>query len=509
MNEINHAQAAPSHAFDTKDRIFLFIALALGFLLFELILFEGFGIAVPVYMALLYAAVFWYFSGRPGGIEKKGLWLFAPIALLSACFALYDNILLSALDFMLLYALVTLQLTQMTGNRLYKTSLPGLALDIFHAGAALPVLNAPAPFLAMKRRQSPGGKLGRAAGIIIGLAISIPVLCIVLALLSSADPVFQKGLRAFFSYLNEHVAEYILKVVFGAIAAIPLFGFLYALRVKKPIRTLKVRINTDRVRIVDGTVAGTVAALLCAVYLVFVLVQFGYLFNAFQSVLPSDFTYAEYARRGFFELMGVSVVNFCVLGLSMLFSRREGAGLRALETALVALTLLLLASAFAKMAMYMDAYGLTPARVYASWFMLLLAVFFIAMLVKLHVRKFALVRFCGAAFLALFLALNFAGVDARVAQYNIDNYESGKFKTVDVNMFYGLSDSMVPYAAKLLDDGDKGVAARARELLADRARILDYNDWQTFSAARQTAKSVIRTKGIAYQPWSGYGGPDD
>lgn len=501
----------PPKTFDFKDRLFLLLALALGFMFFELIFFEGFGIAVPIYMAIFYAVVFWYFSGKPGGIDKKGLWLLLPIALLSACFALYDNMLLSGLDFLLLYALVVLQLASMTGNRLYKASLPGLVADLFHSGVALPLVNIPAPFLAMKRKNEPGGKLGRTASIFIGLAISLPVLAIVLALLSSADPVFQKGLGDLFSYLNEHVAEYIMKIILGAMAAIPLFGLLWALRAGKTVKGLKVKINPERVKVVNSAVAGTVMALLGTVYLAFILIQFGYLYNAFQSVLPQAFTYAEYARRGFFELMGVSVINLGLLAASMLFSRREGKsmGLKALETALVTLTLLLLASAFAKMIMYMDAYGLTLLRVYVSWFMLLLAVFFIAMGVKLYVKEFALVRFCGAAFLSLFLALNFADVDARIAQYNIDGYRSGKFKTVDVDMFYDLSDSMVPYAAQLLNDPNKAVADNARELLSDRARILKFDDWQIVSAARENAKNILKSGGITYVPRPGYYDPDD
>lgn len=489
-----------------KDRVFVFGAFALGFLLFEFILFEGFGIGVTAFVAAFYGVVFWYLSGKPGGFERKGLWLLVPIGLLSACFALYDSMVLSALNFLLLYALVALQLTWMTGNRLYRTSLPGLAVDMVHAGVVLPFSDLPAPFRAL-RRDASGGKRGRLGSILIGLALSVPIVIIVLALLASADAVFERGLNGLFEFLGKNVAEYIWKVVLGAIAAIPLFGMVHALRENKAVRKMKLRILPEKARFLDEAVAGTVMALLSAVYLAFVGVQFGYLFNAFSSILPADFTYAEYARRGFFELMGVSVINMLVLASSMLFSKRAGdragALLKALETALVILTLLLLASAFAKMAMYMDAYGLTLLRVYVSWFMLLLAVFFVAILVKLHAPKFALTRFCGVAFLTLFLALSFADVDARIAQYNIEGYRSGKYKTVDVEMFYDLSDSMIPYAAQLLDDENAAVAGKAKELLESRARIVDDMRWQVFSLAHENARRTLIDHDIWYEPRTG------
>jgi hypothetical protein len=489
----------PPLAFNGKDKIFVLIAFVLGFLLFDFVLFEGFGIGVPAFTALFYTAAFWYLSGRPSGINKRSLWLLVPIVLLCACFALYDNPFLNGLDFLLLYALVTLQLATMTGNRLYGISLPGLIIDFFNAGVALPLANIPAPFQALRRKPSSGGRIGRAAAVCIGLAISLPVLAVVLALLAGADPVFESGLSDILSFISRHIADYVQKVILGAIAAMPIFGLLYALRVNKKIKSLKVRIDPDKVKLLNSGIAATVLIVLCAAYLAFVAVQFGYLFNAFTSILPAAFTYAGYARRGFFELMGVSVINMGVLAVSMLFSRRVGTGatlIKALETLLIALTLLMVASAFAKMAMYMDAYGLTLPRVYASWFLLLLTVFFIAMLVKQYVRKFALTRFCGAAFLVLFLALNFADADARIAQYDIDGYRAAKFRTVDVDMFYNLSDSMIPYASKLMDSPDQAVANKARKLFAARSRIVGDGRWQVFSRAWENARQTLIAEGF-------------
>lgn len=493
--------ALPADAMGRRDRIFVFIALVLGFLLFELILFEGFGISLPIYLVVFYASVFWYLKGKPGGIDKRGLPLLLPIGLLVTCFALYDNRLLAALNFLLLAVLVAFQLATMTGNRLYKTFSLGLLIDLFHTGVALPLINIPAPFLAMKRKH--GSARGKGMGqVLIGLAISVPVMAVVLALLSSADAVFERALNSAFNYFHVNVWEYIGKVVLGAFVAVPLFGLLYALRNNKRIGKMKWNINLSRLQAVDATILGTVLVMVCAAYVAFILIQFGYLLNAFSSILPAGFGYAEYARRGFLELMAVVCVNLFLLAASMLFGKHNGHNsvMKLMETVLVVLTLFLIASAFSKMVLYMDAYGLTLLRLYTSWFMLLCAVVFVAMLIKVHAPKFALTRFCAIAFVALFLALNYANVDALIPQYNIQRFESGKEKTVDVDTFYDLSDSMIPHAVTLLDAKDPKTARMARVLLEDRAAILEDNRWQVFSVARQNAINALRAKGITYHP---------
>ena len=483
---------------NAREKLFVLVAFVLGFLMFELVLFGGFGISMTVYVVLFYAAMFWYFSGKPGGINKEGLPLLIPIGLIAAYYTLFDNGPLEALNFLLLIVLIPLQLATMTGNRLYKTFSLGLLIDLFHVGVALPVVNIPAPFKALGRRQA-GGK-GRGLGqVAIGLGISVPVLAVVLVLLSNADVVFEKALSGIFSYLNDNVWEYVGKVILGAFAAVPLFGLMHALRHNKAIGAMRRPIHMGRVKVVNPTIVVTVLTTVCLSYLAFIGIQFGYLLNAFSSILPAGFGYADYARRGFFELMGVVCVNLFLLTLSMLFSRRSGV-VKAMESALVVLTLFLIASAFSKMVLYMDAYGLTLLRLYTSWFMLLCAVVFVAMLVKVHVPKFALTRFCFVAFLALFLALNYANVDAIIPQYNIHRYETGKSSYVDVESFYELSDSMIPEAVKLLDTGDPQTARFARVLLEDRAIILKDNRWHEFSVAREAAKNALRTRGIIYHP---------
>ena len=55
-------------------------------------------------------------------------------------------------------------------------------------------------------------------------------------------------------------------------------------------------------------IAITIAAMLTLLYLVFSVIQIVYLFMG-NMTLPSGYTYAKYAREGFFQLLAVSVLK--------------------------------------------------------------------------------------------------------------------------------------------------------------------------------------------------------
>ena len=138
--------------------------------------------------------------------------------------------------------------------------------------------------------------------------------------------------------------------------------------------------------------------------------QAKYLFGAFWGALPEGFSYSEYARQGFFELCRVAAINIVILLAANVMSRAQAAEnclLRVCNTALSALTLLLLATAAAKMALYIAAYGLTVKRVLASVFLVWMACVFVCVILR-QFRTVALVRvavFLGAVLFALLCVL--------------------------------------------------------------------------------------------------------
>ena len=136
----------------------------------------------------------------------------------------------------------------------------------------------------------------------------------------------------------------------------------------------------EGVRIVSDTAVNTALMTVSACYGLFMALQAQYLFSAFVGIRPETYTYAEYARKGFFELCLVAVVNLAVLLMANLFTktkREESRWLRCLNLLLSVLTLLLISTAMSKMILYISAYGLTEKRITTMVFMAWLAIVFV------------------------------------------------------------------------------------------------------------------------------------
>jgi hypothetical protein len=208
------------------------------------------------------------------------------------------------------------------------------------------------------------------------------------------------------------------------------------------------------------------------IYLVFFLVQAVYLFSAFNGNLPQAFTYAEYARRGFFELCAVAGINLAVLVVSHLIIKREaGEEPKALliGTLIISLfTILLITTALSKMIMYINTYGLTQLRVYTGWFMLLLLFIFTVVSIR-QFSKFNMAKTVIVGFVLMFMVLSYGNVDGLIAKYNISRYASGTLPTIDIDMIDNLSDAAVPYIYNLyLRTDEKDLEMRSA--LADTIR---------------------------------------
>ena len=200
---------------------------------------------------------------------------------------------------------------------------------------------------------------------------------------------------------------------------------------------------------------------ICVFYAMYIAVQFNYFTAAFGGTLPEEYSYAAYARKGFFELCTVAVINLCVIaGMNLFLKRKEdgtpSVAMKVYCTLLSGFTVLLIVSALSKMVLYIKEMGMTPLRIYTSWFMLVLGVVFIIELVREIKPSIPAVKLQIAGFSVMLALLCFCDPDARIAQNNVEGYLSGKYETVDIYSMYDLSESALPSIAKLPED-DKNV----------------------------------------------------
>ena len=308
-------------------------------------------------------------------------------------------------------------------------------------------------------RASSGGKtFGK---IMLGVCIAlIPTITVIVLL--SYDDGFTEILGNIFAFNFLDVLSHALSIGLGVPIGMYIFGlFLSSSDGDKAdyidAETMgKISLEMKRLPTVTG-VAASVPLLF--IYVVFFISQWRYYISGFTGVLPDDQSYANYAREGFFQLCAVSVINLLAIIVLSAFMRRNEDGsssvLKLLSVVFSVFTLILISTAIAKMVMYIDCYGLTPKRVYASWFMVLLALAFVIITVKQFVEKFKAIIACVGVSVVMLAVLSLSNVDGIIAKCNVDRYLDGSLKTVDVGALYDLGDSATPELVRLANELDE------------------------------------------------------
>ena len=235
-----------------------------------------------------------------------------------------------------------------------------------------------------------------------------------------------------------------------------------------------------------------VLAALDILYLLFLAVQSAGLFGGADYLSARGISYAEWARSGFFQMVGVTMVNLTVLLVSLSAARREGrlwTTLRLLAALLVAESLVLLGSAAWRMTLYVSAYGLSFKRCMTYWGMVMMALFLLAASWKIWKPETRSLRIAAPLALAGWLIINCIPVDYLVAKNQVDRYLSGESTTIDAEyLLYDLSYDTVSQLERLdgsliCHDWRSGGQRRLSALIADRRAeaASDCADWRSWS----------------------------
>ncbi|MBE6538237.1 MAG: DUF4173 domain-containing protein [Ruminococcaceae bacterium] len=284
--------------------------------------------------------------------------------------------------------------------------------------------------------------------IIAGLAIAFIPTVIVLALLSY-DESFRLLTNKIFDLGDFDVFRLIADLIFTLPLALYIFGALYSNQKKRfadILNSEKCRKVSEKVRFAPTVLVCSAATPFILIYSVFFISQLDYYLSAFSGVLPDGLSYANYAREGFFQLCAVSAINALIILCMTVFSKRLENGktpllLRIFNILMTVLTLVLIATAISKMALYIGTYGLTVKRVFSSAFMIFLAVVFIALLIKQFAKKTNVILTALVTAVLICGTLAFCDVNGCIATYNTEHYLSGDLENLDYPLLHELGDS--------------------------------------------------------------------
>jgi len=297
-----------------------------------------------------------------------------------------------------------------------------------------------------------------------GLLIAIPVLTIFGALLAAADPIFEKTINELIRLFKlENLPEYIFRCVYILILGYLLGGiYIHSYTNKKEDRLIgedkpwlpKFLGFTESVIVIGGV---------NILFSIFVIIQFTYFFGGNTNINVDGFTYAEYARRGFSELVIVAFFSLLLfLGLSSI-TRRETTLKRKIFSAtcigLVILVVIILISAYQRLSLYEQVYGFTRLRTYSHIFIIWIGIL-LALTIVLEFldrqRAFALAAlFTSFGFI---LSLNLINVDGFIVHQNVKRTVQGE--ELDAFYFNSLSSDAVPEIIQSLANKSLGETQR-------------------------------------------------
>ncbi|MDR1664327.1 MAG: DUF4173 domain-containing protein [Clostridiales bacterium] len=422
----------------TRDRARVVLPVGIIAALLYTVCFSGSRVFPQVSFTLFCAAAFLLLTGTLKALKlfkNKRAYLWAlPMALLAACNGIFDANFFTWVNALIMHGLFAAYTL---------TALSEGTVDLFNPGGFFYVIAVTwgnwTAFAGAIKALAPGkrsGASGNIPKIILGTVAATPVLFVVVALLSSADAVFNRYVGRVFSSLIDAERVNIPFIISLIISFVYLTGYVFA-----GIKNSRSISPADFPAIkTDTTACATFLILLNMVFALFTVVQCAFLFSGGFFELPGGMVYSRYAREGFFQLLFVTFINFAVI-IIFVTSLRDKAReplhrrpvIRALLFALCFFTGVLIVSSCYRMGMYTGAYGHTTLRLSVYTFLCMETVMLAATVWKLISGGLRYVRALVLIGLAFYIIVNFTGSDYFSTQLNKQLYLAGRLDYIDMN----------------------------------------------------------------------------
>ena len=288
--------------------------------------------------------------------------------------------------------------------------------------------------------------------ILRGALLAIPVLFVFGALFSSADLIFAKRLNDLLNNFNlQQLGEYIFRGSYILIIAYFLVG-IFSHAASQSQNKKMIGIDKPVVAPFLGfTEASIILVSILLLFGAFVIIQFQYFFFGQINITLAGFTYSEYARRGFGELVAVAVFSLMLLkSLSAITKResnRQKKSFSGLTIGLVTLVIIILMSSFQRLFLYESAYGFSRLRAYSHVFMIWLGILLVVVvIIEIFKRQRAFAIVALLVLMGFTASLNILNVDAFIAHQNINRAIQGK--ELDIAYLSALTNDAVPALVK-------------------------------------------------------------
>ena len=488
-----------------NSNLLWYSVIALGWLFDLLFWGQSVGVNFAIYATLCVAGGLAFLRSRDQRPARATLWLLLPLLFFTGVPLFRDEPMTAFLG--VLFTVFTLGLIAVSyaGGRWPEYSLADYVYGFLGLFASL--VGRPVAFsLETRRDQTEAGRDGARVHfwpVVRGIVITLPILAIFAALLSSADSIFSKGLDDFLRLFFDasRIPEYIFRLFYILVIAYALAGaFLHAASRSKEQKLL----GQDKpivATFLGFTEASIILGSVIILFTAFVIVQFRYFFGGAVNLGAGGITDSEYARRGFGELAAVAFLSLLlILGLSTITRRANALQRRVysgMSIAIVALVLVILVSAYQRLLLNEQAHGFFRLRTYSHVFYIWLALLLVAVVVLevLHrERLFALAAI--AASMGFAASITVLNVDGFTAQQSLIRTSRGyhlnipDLASLSTDSVPALVDGFLSPSLSLSTRQQIGAILMCRQATASYASDF-HPDWRSFSFSRWAADRAM------------------
>ncbi len=423
-------------------------------------------------------------------VSGDAVWLAAAALLIGSNFVARDSTTLQVFDtigliIVLSVAFLSVQGVALRGRHVWQYLRAGIDAAVSAWTGVFPLVGRDVTWSELPR----GGRWGQVRAAALGGTLAFPLLVVFGGLFASADVVFHDLVTDLFA------------VDFGALLSHTFLIAVCAAVTAGYFRGALLRAAPAPEAPVPGLSAGiipvaTALGLLDFLFLIFVVIQLRYLFGGADLIATATgLTYAEYARRGFFELVTVGALVLPLLsGADWLLrneSREHQRTFRQLAVVLLLLLTVVMASALERMRLYVGAFGLSEIRLYSTAFMLYLAgvfAWFAWTTLRGQRRRFAF----GALIqgFAVLGGLHLVNPDALIVRTNLARPPAER--PFDGWYAASLGADAVPALLDALPRLDGRARCSVAAGLLDQRAKLERDDWRSWNLARAQARRLLR-----------------
>ncbi|HSM25084.1 MAG TPA: DUF4173 domain-containing protein [Anaerolineaceae bacterium] len=348
--------------------------------------------------------------------------------------------------------------------------------------------------------------------IVRGILLALPFLLILSALLAAADPIFEQKLSDLLAIFNiENLPEYFFRTINILMMAYLFIGVLVQAIYPKTAEERPQPNQPSIKKFLGSLETSIVLGSIIILFASFLIIQFRYFFGGVANINETAFTYSEYARRGFGELITVAVLSLGIYYLFHSITKLETKSLRrrfSIFSIFIFLqVLVMLVSSYQRLVLYEQAYGFSRLRTYSHLFLPWIAVLIITVIVLEILQRqghlaFSLLIFA-TGFVATCIIFN---IDGFIAKQNIERAKISSKEGYALDFYYlsELSSDAVPIMMNEFLSADPSYKDLLGANLACRWNAIQnskHRPWQAYNLSYQQATNLLSENQEYWKPY--------